>query len=135
MNNSSHVNSNDYVPCPYMYAVYAFFTTTLALISLAAFIGNTLVIAAVYKTPILRTSTNYYYINMAVSDFLCCLVTWPLYLTGVLVTSSGTLIQGPLATAGCKAGVFLRMASYSVSNTTLVLIAVDTKNSSLLYSP
>ena len=125
MNNSSHVNSNDYVPCPYMYAVNAFFTTTLALISLAAFIGNTLVIAAVYKTPILRTSTNYYYINMAVSDFLCCLVTWPLYLTDVLVTSSGSLIQGPLATAGCKVGVFLRTASYSVSNTTLVLIAVD----------
>ena len=125
MNNSSHVNSNDYVPCPYMYAVSAFFTTTLALISLAAFIGNTLAITAVYKTPILRTSTNYYYINMAVSDFLCCLVTWPLYLTDVLVTSSGSLIQGPLATVRCNVGVFLRTASYSVSNTILVLIAVD----------
>ena len=125
MNNSSHMNSSDYVTCPYMYAVSTFFTTTLALISLAAFIGNILVIAAVYKTPIHRTSTNYYYVNMAVSDFLCCLVTWPLYFTDVFVTSSGSLIEGPLATVGCKVGVFLRMASYSVSNTTLVLIAVD----------
>ena len=102
-----------------------FFTTAMAVISLGAFIGNILVIAAVYKTPSLRTSANYYYVNMAVSDFLSSLTTWPLYLTNEIITSSGSLIQGPLATVGCKVGVFFRVVSITVSILSLVLIAVD----------
>ena len=97
----------------------------MALISVAAFIGNLLVMAAVYKTPTLRTSVNYYYVNMAFSDFMCSIATWPLYLTDELITSSGSLIQGPLATIGCQIGVFGRMVSHSVSILSLVLIAVD----------
>ena len=87
--------------------------------------GNILVIAAVYKTPSLRTSANYYYVNMAVSDFLSSLTTWPLYLANEIITSSGSLIQGPLATVGCKVGVFFRVVSMTVSILSLVLIAVD----------
>jgi len=97
----------------------------MAVISLAAFIGNILVIAAVYKTPSLKTSANYYYVNMAVSDFLSSLTTWPLYLTNEIITSRGSLIQGPLATVGCKVGVFFRVVSITVSILSLVLIAVD----------
>jgi len=62
---------------------------------------------------------------MAVSDFLSSLTTWPLYLTDEIITSSGSLIQGPLATAGCKVGVFCRIASIIVSILSLVMIAVD----------
>ena len=122
MNNSS-LNMVDHMPCPY--AVSATFTTLLAVISLAAIIGNVLVIAAVYKVPYLRTSTNYYYVNMAVSDFLSCLITWPLYLTDEIITSRGSLIKGFVATAGCKVGVFMRNVSHSVSILSLFLIAVD----------
>ena len=111
------------MPCPY--AISATFTTLLAVTSLAAIIGNVLVIAAVYKFPYLRTSTNYYYVNMAVSDFLSCLITWPLYLTDEIITSRGSLIKGFLATAGCKVGVFMRNVSHSVSILSLFLIAVD----------
>ena len=102
-----------------------FFTTAMAVISLGGCIGNILVIAAVYKTPSLRTSANYYYVNTAVSDFLSSLTTWPLYLTNEIITSSGSLIQGPLATVGCKVGVFFRVVSISVSILSLVLIALD----------
>ena len=122
MNNSRH-NFVDHVPCPY--AVSVFFTTILAMISLAAVIGNLLVLVAVYKTPILRTRTNFYYANMAVSDFLSSIATWPLYLTDEIITSRGSLIQGSQATAGCKVGVYVRMLSTSVSILSLVLIAVD----------
>ena len=122
MNNSSH-NFVDHVQCPY--AVSVFFTTVLAMISLAAVIGNLLVFVAVYKTSILRTSTNYYYVNMAVSDFVSSITTWPLYLTDEIITSRGSLIQGSLATAGCKVGVYVRTLSTSVSILSLVLIAVD----------
>ncbi|KAL9972306.1 hypothetical protein ACROYT_G018590 [Oculina patagonica] len=102
MNNSTHINLNEYPSCPY--AVSIFFTTTMAVISLAAFIGNFLVIVTVYKTPNLRTSTNYYYVNMAVSDFLASLTTWPLYVTKEVTTSSGSLLQGPLATSDAYNG-------------------------------
>ena len=77
----------------------------MAIISVAAFIGNILVFVTVYKTPSLRTSTNYYYVNMAVSDFMSSITTWPLYLTDEIITSRGSLIQGPLATIGCQVGV------------------------------
>ena len=102
-----------------------FFTTAMAVITLGGLIGNILVIAAVCKTPSLRTSVNYYYVNMAVSDFLSSLTTWPLYLTNEIITSRGSLIQGSLATVGCKVGVFFRVVSITVSILSLVLIAVD----------
>ena len=120
MNNSTHMTWPE--SCHY---VLVFFTTAMALISIAAFIGNLLVIVALYKTPSLRTSVNYYYVNMAVSDFMCSITTWPLYLTDELITSTGSLIKGPLATIGCQIGVFGRMVSHSVSIISLVLIAVD----------
>ena len=122
MNNSSS-NLVNYTPCPY--DISAVFTSVLAVISLAAIIGNILVMSAVYKTPNLRTSTNYYYVNMAVSDFLSSLTLWPLYLTDEIITQRGSLIQGFVATIGCKVGVFTRNVSHSVSILSLFLIAVD----------
>ena len=123
MSNSTSMNHDGRALCPF--AVSVFFTTIMALISSAAFIGNILVIVTVYKTPNLRTSTNYYYVNMAVSDFLACLTTWPLYLTDEIITTRGSLLQGALATFGCKVGVFFRLLSFIVSILSLVLIAVD----------
>ena len=122
MNNSSS-NLVNYTPCPY--DISAVFTSVLAVLSLAAIIGNILVMSAVYKTPNLRTSTNYYYVNMAVSDFLSSLTLWPLYLTDEIITQRGSLIQGFVATIGCKVGVFTRNVSHSVSILSLFLIAVD----------
>ena len=123
MDNTTIVLTNGKASCPY--AISVFFTSTMALISLAAFIGNILVIAVVCKTPSLRTSTNYYYVNMAVSDFLASVATWPYYLTNEIITGRGTLIQGPLATVGCKVGAYARLVSSSVSILSLVLIAMD----------
>ena len=120
MDNSSHVSNG---PCPL--AVSVFFTTLLAVISLAAFIGNILEMTVVYKTPSLRTSTNFYYVNIAVSDFLSSLTSWPLYFTDEIIISPGILIQGPLATSGCKIGVYVRLVSTSVSILSLLLIATD----------
>ena len=105
--------------------VSIFFTTAMAIIGMAALIGNTLVIIVVCNTPSLRTSTNYYYVNMAVSDFLSSLATFPLYLTDEIITSNGSLLQGSLATVGCKIGVYFRMVSSIVSILCLVLIAMD----------
>ena len=97
----------------------------MAMISVAAFIGNLLVIVAVYKTPSLRTSVNYYYVNVAVSDFMSSIITWPLYLTDEIITSTGSLIENPMATIGCQVGLYGRIVSHSVSILSLVLIAMD----------
>ena len=108
MNNFNQTNPYDSALCPH--AVSVFFTTAMAIISLAGLIGNFLVIS-VYKTPSLRTSTNYYYVNMAVSDFIASFAIWPLYLTDEIITSSGSLLQEPLATAACKVGAYFRLVS------------------------
>ena len=124
MNNSTHINLNGKCSsCPN--AIYIFFTTVMAVISSAAFIGNILVIISVYKTSILRTSTNYYFVNMAVSDFLVSLTTWPLYLTDEIRGGLLQGLKGPSGTFGCKVGSYFRLVSQIVSILSLVLIAVD----------
>ena len=124
MNNSSHIDLNgECSSCPN--AIYIFFTTAMAIISSTAFIGNILIIVSIYKTPILRTGTNYYFVNMAVSDFLVSLTTWPLYLTDEIRGSLLQGLKGPSGTFGCKVGSYFRLVSQIVSILSLVLIAVD----------
>ena len=123
MSNSTQINSSDDIRCSE--AVSVFFTTAMAVITLSGFIGNLLVFITVYRNPNLRTSTNYYYVNMAVSDFLASLTAWSEYLSAEIVTSKGSLIQGPLATPVCKVGIYVRIVSSTVSILSLVLIAVD----------
>ena len=123
MNKSTYLNFTADSSCPQVVSI--FFTTVMGIICSAAFTGNILVIVTVYKTPSLRTSTNNYYVNMAASDFLASFTTWPLYLTNEIITNRGSLLQGSLATIGCKVGVFSRMVSAIVSILSLVLIAVD----------
>ena len=50
---------------------------------------------------------------------------WPLYLTDEIITQRGSLIKGPMATVGCKVGMYVRIVSTSVSILSLVLIATD----------
>ena len=123
MNNSTQINSSDDAQCSE--AVSVFFTTVMAVITCAGLIGNLLVFITVYKNPNLRTSTNFYFVNMAVSDFLASLTAWPQYLTDEIIISKGSLIQGPLATPVCKVGQYVRVVSTTVSILSLVLIADD----------
>ena len=123
MNNSTLIDASEHSSCSD--AASIFFTTAMSLISLVAFTGNILVIITVYKTPRLRTSTNYYYVNMAVSDFLASVTCWPLHLIEEMVARNGSLIQNPLTAIGCKVGSYFRMLSLTVSVLSLMLIAVD----------
>ena len=123
MNNSTQINSSDDTRCSQ--AVSVFFTTVMAVITFGGLIGNLLVFITVYKNLNLRTSTNFYFVNMAVSDFFASLTAWPQYLTEEIITSKGSLIQGRLATPVCKVGMYVRIVSTTVSILSLVLIAVD----------
>lgn len=100
------------------------FTVLLSIISLGALIGNSLVIVTFYKTRSLRTSTNYYLVNMAVSYLICACFNWPLYATEGMLTGS-EFITEPFASVVCKLGLYFRGISQIVSVLSLVLISVD----------
>ena len=97
------------------------FTVTVCITTLAAFIGNRLVVITFLKTPTLkRASTNYFIINMAVSDLLLALMNWPLYMS-----SCRGVLTGHFAAFVCKFGMYFKIVSLAVSIESLVLIAVD----------
>ena len=123
MNNSTEVPLNSSSPaCSGM--VSTMFTLALSVISAAAFIGNILIAATFIKTRSLRTSTNYYIVNMAVSDLLGPVFNWPLYASEGMLTPT-TVISEPWATSVCKLGMYFRAVSQVVSVLCLVLITLD----------
>ena len=125
MNNSTVQPPGVYSPEPPCSAtISTLFTVLLSTVSLAAFIGNLLVMACFANTQGLRTSTNCYIVNMAVSDLLCACFNWPLYAAEGMLTTR-VFINGPVATFMCKLGMYFRGISQVVSVLSLILIAVD----------
>ena len=104
--------------------VSTLFITMTSFISLAAFIGNFLVTILFLKTPSLKTSTNCFIVNMAISDFLSSCFNWLLYTTEGMLTRR-VLITEPSASILCKLGMYCRGVSQVVSVLSLVLITVD----------
>ena len=101
MNYSTSIGLDGYSSCSKGVAI--FLTTAMAaIISAAAFIGNIMVIFSVYKTPSLRSNTNYYYVNMAVSD----LPPGHCTLKDEFIINPGVHLQGPLATPACTVGLY-----------------------------
>ena len=94
------------------------------MLSAATIVGNMLLFLTFLKTQNLRTSTNYYIVNMAISDFLCPFFNWPLYASEGMLTPD-ILVNEPLATFACKLGMYFRAVSQGVSVLSLVLIALD----------
>ena len=83
-----------------------------------------LIVTVFFKTPSLRTSTNYYIVSMAVSDFIGPFFIWPLYVSEGMLTRT-VFIGGSSALAACKLGMYFRAVSQTVSVLSLVLISVD----------
>ena len=117
MNNSTGSQSCSQV-------VSTLFITIISFISLATFIGNFLVTVLFLKTPSLKTSTNCYIVNMAISDMLSSCFNWLLYTTEGMLTRR-VLITEPSASILCKIGMYSRGVSQVVSILSLVLISVD----------
>ena len=108
--------------CPW--TVSTLFTSILAVITTVTLVGNMLIAVVFSKNPSLRTSTNYYIVNMAVSDFLGPFFSWPLYVSEGMFTRN-VFISGSWALAVCKLGMYFRAVSQIVSVVSLVLIALD----------
>ena len=102
------------------------FMVVLSTVTVLALAGNFLVILAFTRTVNLKTSPNYYIVNMAVSDFVCALLNWPLYATEWVSKAGESLITEPtIAVLFCKLGIYSRTVSYVVSISSLAFIAVD----------
>ena len=85
--------------------------------------GNTLIAIIIYKTKTMRTTTNYFILNMAVSDLLLPILVLPSFL---IDTYNGFwFFSGEQGQVFCKVVFFLDYVSCLVSIENLVLIAVD----------
>ena len=93
-------------------------------IMLSSLVGNALIIVIVHQRQELRKTTNYFIVNMAVSDFVYPLLVIPRRL--VMITSGSTQwLFGSTTGFICKAISFMSYASFAVSTLSLVCIAVD----------
>ena len=122
MNNSSSDAFVDLPTCSRI--VSTMLTAAISFVSMAAFVGNCLVTVTFLINTTLRTSTNYFIVNMAVSDLLSSSTNWPLSATEGLL-SSRHVIEGSMAAFVCKLGMYFRVVSQAVSVQSLLLIVVD----------
>ena len=93
----------------------------LFVVSLAA---NSFIGIIVYRTKTLRTPINIFIVNMAISDLLFAIFSFP-RLSVELNTAGYWLLSGPLGQAVCKLSLFTTDVSTLVSVQSLLLIAVD----------
>ena len=119
MNNSSSYGFEHLSECSSLDSTIL--TSTISIVSIVAFVGNTLVILTFLLSPTLKTSTNYFIVNMAISDLLSSSTNWPLYATEG-VQYSKPAIDGSTAIFVCKLGLFFRAVSQAVSVQSLLLI-------------
>ena len=121
MNNSSF-NTLDRLMCSQL--VSTTLTAVISFVSISAFVGNALVTVAFLMNATLRTSPNYFIVNMAVSDLFSALTVWPLYATEGMLSRKQS-IDEPLAKIVCKLGLYSRPVSQTVSIVSLVWIVVE----------
>ncbi|TMS36980.1 hypothetical protein L596_004018 [Steinernema carpocapsae] len=81
--------------------------------------GNVLTILAVIRNPQMRTTRNFFIVNLALSDFFICTVTAPITLYTVLFTF------WPFGTAFCKIVGSLEGFNIFLSTFSIAAIALD----------
>ena len=101
------------------YAERQLISTLLAIISIVAFFGNSLVVIAVILSKKLRTFTNAFVVNLSVADLLTAL-NLPWLVTGVLSVDGW-----PLPDQLCVMCAFMLVCCLGCSATTLAFIAFN----------
>ena len=88
-------------------------------IMLTSVIGNSLVLAVVYRNPRLRTITNAYVINLAVSDILMALFCMPLTIISLIT------VNWSLGDTMCKFQAILGVSLLFISLQIMMITAVN----------
>ena len=98
-------------------------TVAWCLLLVVSLVGNTLIAIIIYKTKTMRTTTNYFILNMAISDLLLPILIFPSSL--IELYEGFWFFSGEQGQAICKVMLFIQYVSSLVSIENLVLIAVD----------
>ncbi|XP_020628079.1 neuromedin-U receptor 2-like [Orbicella faveolata] len=98
-------------------------TFVCCLFLLVSLAGNTLIAIIIYKTKTMRTTTNYFILNLAMSDLLLPILVFPLNLTEM--HGGFWFFSSEQGQAFCKMMLFIYCFSSIVSIENLVLITVD----------
>lgn len=96
--------------------VKSFLAICIALVSI---IGNTMVLAVVYRNRRLRTLTNAYIINLAISDILMAVLCMPLTTTALIT------VEWSMGDTVCKFQGILGVSLSFISLQTMTLTAVN----------
>ena len=94
------------------------------IVILVSFIGNALVFAVVCKNRRMRTSVNFFVVNMSAADILITVFYMPRMISRIFLGMEWG-ISGDLGHVLCKVVPFAEELSASVSVLTLILMAVD----------
>ena len=97
------------------------FYTSIAT-SVSAFAGNVLLIWVVYKAVMLRTTSNYFIVNIAISDMFLPAVN--LFIVIFFDRKVPGNLSGPVGTVLCKFLSFFFYLSYGVSMFSLLVVTV-----------
>lgn len=95
------------------------FSLAYSLVFVVGLVGNVLVVLVVLKNPCMRSVTNYFLVNLAISDILVCLFCVPINLLSNLF--SGWVFGSVM----CKMVPFFQGLSVSASVNTLMAISID----------
>ena len=106
-------------------AIKAACYTVIVLLSL---FGNAAVITVVAKNRHMRTTTNYFIANMAVSDLLLSVFAVPREIVQLFIGSHRWLINGLAGVVLCKVFYFFQDISTAVSIQSIVVITLDRYN-------
>ncbi|PBC27164.1 Neuropeptide FF receptor [Apis cerana cerana] len=113
----------DQIPVDRLYrhsmAMSAVYCVAYVLVFVVGLIGNSFVIAVVYRSPRMRTVTNFFIVNLAVADVLVIVFCLPATLL------SNIFVPWLLGWFMCKAVAYIQGVSVAASVYSLVAVSLD----------
>ncbi|XP_029181946.2 QRFP-like peptide receptor [Acropora millepora] len=100
-------------------------TFAYCLIAFGSLVGNSLVILIIFRNCDMRSTINYFIVNMASSDFLFTVFVIPRLIAELYLGPETWLVGGTLGSILCKLDHFIQDISTAVSILSLVAIAFD----------
>ena len=100
-------------------------TFAYCFIALGSLLGNSLVIVVIFKNRSMRSTINYFIVNMASSDILFAVFVIPRLISELYSEPLRWFIGGTLGSVLCKLDFFVQDISTAVSILSLVAIAFD----------
>ena len=96
------------------------------LIILVSLVGNSMVVAVVYKNPRMRTTVNNYIVNLAIADLL--ITCYMPRVISIALFGYEWVVGGTTGLVMCKLSIFLNQTPMIVSMFTVVAISFDRFN-------